>query len=114
MDTTAMLKARAACSRVICPVLMPASPKPTTPTISRRLGSTTSERISSAARVSGLLIRANSSVGMNSSPFWAKNALPPGWTTDLNRLFWAPIRSASSARASVASSRVGASTTARM
>jgi hypothetical protein len=109
-----MLKGRAVWSSVSWPLLTPASANPTIPATPRRLGSVTSARITGAERVSGLLILASSSVGKNKSPFCAKKELPPSWFTDLNRLLSATSLSASSARARVANSGVGASTTARM
>ena len=80
--TAALSKAADTWSSVTWPLLTPVSTKPTTPATPRRLGSTTSERMSSAARASGLVIWARSSVGRNRSPFWRKKALPPGWVTD--------------------------------
>ena len=60
------------------------------------------------------VVRVNTSVDSNRSPFLAKNGSPSSGRTSTNRLVSLASLAASSDAASVASSEVGASTTTRI
>ena len=108
------LKGRAALSSLTWPRLTPARPVSSAPVRPRIEGSPAMISIRGAADSSWAVVLAISSIGRNSRPFLAKNSPEPSGCT-ASKFLVSPLSfSASALAAELASSGVGASTTARI
>ena len=108
------LKGRAVLSSLTWPRLTPARPVSSAPVRPRIEGSPAMISIRGAAASSWPAILPTSSVGRNNRPFFSKNSPEPSGCTDSKFLVSPASFSASALPAALASSGVGASTTARI
>ena len=108
------LKGRSALSSLAWPRLTPARPVSSAPVKPRIEGSPAMISIRGAADSSWPVTLPTSSTERNSSPFFSKNSPEPSGVTDSKFLLSPESFSASALAAELASSGVGASTTARI